>query len=325
MASSRPQLMWKKKCIFVFMKNFANRGHAIFPALVLSLFCTSPAHTQVDHSDEQTTPNAITDDSLKMAPLAFEKFLADSARMDSARQVQVERQINLNKEINALSRSALGEAVLEWHQCMDIEVSRAGRSIVQRFWFDDQLKDGPFIWHGDTTRNQEWLWFDTEQRRMATLFLNSNQGNYVSKKLAEMSGMMGNGTTVAKKRDGEWKIENEGEKITFTLTDNQGTYRLTLGEKDSNQAKAMINWLKLQPIEAVVLPAAVNKFPIETLQLSDYEDRAVYAFKLLSKEALDPAFSVDLSRLQINDPERNLNVIAREWAEKKKQGQDVRD
>jgi hypothetical protein len=46
---------------------------------------------------------------------------------------------------------------------------------------------------------------------------------------------------------------------------------------------------------------------------------------LLSKEALDPAFSVDLSRLQINDPERNLNVIAREWAEKKKQGQDVRD
>jgi hypothetical protein len=87
----------------------------------------------------------------------------------------------------------------------------------------------------------------------------------------------------------------------------------------------MINWLKLQPIEAVILPAAVNKFPIETLQLSDYEDRAVYAFKLLSKEALDPAFSVDLSRLQINDPERNLNVIAREWAEKKKQGQDVRD
>ena len=292
----------------------------MIPTLVLTfVFCTTPAHTQVEQLEERKIPETSSADSLTLPPLAFETFLADSARMDSARKVQAERQVNLNKEINALSQSALGEDILKWHHFMDIEVSRAGRSIVQRFWFDERLKEGPYIWLGDTIRNQEWLWFDNEQRRMATLFLNAKQGNYVSKKLAEMSGMMGNGTTVSKKREDEWKIEHAGEQVSYALSSTSGTYRLTLGKKDSNQARAMINWLKLQPIEALMLPAAVNKYPIETLELSDNEGRVIYAFTLLEKQALEPAFSIDLSTLQINDPERNLNVIAREWAEKKKQ------
>ena len=314
--------MREKSRIFVFMKTYATIGHVMISMLVISLLLWNcPAHAQVEPSVERKTTETNNDDSLTSPPLAFEKFLADSARMDSARKVQVERQVNLNKEINALSRSALGEEILEWHQSMDIEVSRAGRSIVQRFWFDDQLKEGPFIWFGDTTRNQEWLWFDAEQRRMATLFLNANQGNYVSKKLAEMSGMMGNGTTVAKKRADQWKVENTSGRLNYVLSSAQGTYRLTLGGKDSNQASAMINWLKLQPIEELILPAAANKFPVETLELTDNEGRVVYAFTLKNKQALEPAFRVDLSTLQINDPERDLNVIAREWAEKKRQEQ----
>jgi hypothetical protein len=302
------------------MKMYEAIGNVMIPTLVLTfVFCTTPAHSQVEQLEERKTPETSSADSLTLPPLAFETFLADSARMDSARKVQAERQVNLNKEINALSQSTLGEDILKWHHSMDIEVSRAGRSIVQRFWFDERLKEGPYIWLGDTIRNQEWLWFDNEQRRMATLFLNAKQGNYVSKKLAEMSGMMGNGTTVSKKREDEWKIEHAGKQVSYALSSTQGTYRLTLGEKDSNQAKAMINWLKLQPLEALMLPAAVNKYPIETLELSENEGRIIYAFTLLGKQALEPAFSIDLSTLQINDPERNLNVIAREWAEKKKQ------
>ncbi len=257
-------------------------------------------------------------DSVQLSPLSFEEFLADSLRMDSARKVQTERQANLRKELNALSRTTLGEEVLEWSHSIDVEVLRAGKTVAQRFWFDEKLNDGPFLWLGDTLRSEEWLWFDAEQRRMATLFLNSGQGNYISKRLAEMSKMMGNGTEIAPKKSDPWQFVKEGSESFYTLQTEQGEYRLTVGEKNPTQARAMVNWLKLQPIKGIELPAAVKKLPIQSLSLNDADGRTTYACKVLVKVDLDPKFAVDLSTMHVNDPERSLNVIAKEWAEKNK-------
>lgn len=268
-----------------------------------------PAHSESQESLQ---------DSAQTSPLSFEEFLADSLRMDSARKVQTERQANLRKELNAMSRTTLGEEELEWSHSMDIEVQRAGKTLVQRFWFDAKLENGPFLWLGDTLRSEEWLWFNAEQRRMATLFLNSGQGNYISKRLAEMSNMMGNGTEIAPKKSDPWQFENEGEASFYTLQTEQGEYRLTVGEKKPTQANATVNWLKLQPIKGIVLPAVVKKFPIQSLSLIDVDGRTTYAFKLLVKRDLEPTFTVDLSTMHVNDPERSLNVIAKEWAEKNK-------
>ncbi len=259
-----------------------------------------------------------SDQIVQLDSLTFERFLADSVRMDSARKTQMQRQEHLRRELDSLSRSDLGTSVLEWNHVMDIEVERAGSSMIQRFWFDPKLQEGPFIWHGDTLRNNEWLWFDPNQRRMATLFLNSNQGNYVSKRLAEMSGMMGNGTEIAKKKSSNWQKESDGETLRFTLQTAAGKYTLTLGPKNPVQAAAAVNWLKMQPIEGVLLPSAVKKSPIASLQLQDADERIVYSARVIAARYLDPAFSFDLSEIKINDPERNLNVIAKEWVEKNK-------
>ena len=263
------------------------------------------------HSERQES----LQDSVQTSPLSFEEFLADSLRMDSARKVQTERQANLRKELNAMSRTTLGEEVLEWSHSMDIEVQRAGKTLAQRFWFDAKLQNGPFLWLGDTLRSEEWLWFNAEQRRMATLFLNSGQGNYISKRLAEMSNMMGNGTEIAPKKSDPWQFEKEGEESFYTLQTEQGDYRITVGEKNPTQANATVNWLKLQPIKGIVLPAEVKKLPIQSLSLNDVDGRTTYAFKVLVKRDLEPTFTVDLSTMHVNDPERSLNVIAKEWAE----------
>jgi hypothetical protein len=74
----------------------------------------------------------------------------------------------------------------------------------------------------------------------------------------------------------------------------------------------------LQPIEGIMLPAAAKKLPIQSLSLSDANGRTTYAFKVLVNRDLDPKFEVDLSAIHVNDPERSLNVIAKEWAEKNK-------
>lgn len=301
------------------MKTLPNFGHLLTPAIAV-YFILLAAITQAQEKlapVNAETATAIAD-TLALSPLAFEAFLADSLQMDSARKVQKNRQANLRREINALSRTPLGSESLEWHQSMDIEVERAGRSVVQRFWFDDKLQEGPFIWFADTLRNDEWLWFDAEERRMATLFLNSNQGNYISRKLAEMSRMMGNGTEVAKKKASKWKVENKGEPLRYVLETEQGTYTLALGSKSISKATAMVNWLKLQPIEALTLPVDVKKRPIESLELRNSEGLLIYAFKIQNTRELEPAFTIDPSSIQINDPERSLNVIARERAEKKK-------
>ena len=291
---------------------------ALIPAVSICFMLFNEAAQAQNDVPVPSESQESLEDSLPSSPLSFEEFLADSLRMDSARKVQTERQANLRKELNALSRTTLGEDVLQWSHSMDIEVQRAGKTIAQRFWFDANLNDGPFLWLGDTLRSEEWLWFNAEQRRMATLFLNSGQGNYISKRLAEMSKMMGNGTEIAPKKSDPWQLEKEGATSFYTLQTEQGEYRLMVGEKNPTQASATVNWLKLQPIEGIMLPAAVKKLPIQSLSLSDSDGRTTYAFKVLVKRDLDPKFEVDLSTMHVNDPERSLNVIAKEWAEKNK-------
>jgi hypothetical protein len=242
--------------------------------------------------------------------------------MDSAKEAQAKRQASLRKELDSLSRSDLGTTNLEWNQSIDVEVERAGRSIVQRFWFDEKLAEGPYLWHGDTIRKEEWLWFDPVERRMATLFLNANQGNYISKRLAEMSGMMGNGTKTAKKKTSDWQSETDGDDVRYTRNAEDKNYSVVLGPKNPALATAVINWLRLQPIEGFVLPAAAKKMPFTSLLISDSEGRVTYAARLISVNELNEPMSLNLADIKINDPERNLNVIAKEWAEKKKESQD---
>jgi hypothetical protein len=62
--------------------------------------------------------------------------------------------------------------------------------------------------------------------------------------------------------------------------------------------------------------------PFTSLLISDSEGRVTYAARLISVNELNEPMSLNLADIKINDPERNLNVIAKEWAEKKKESQD---
>lgn len=314
MASTAAQLIFFKPYLCGMKMPTSTSTFSICSLAFASLLFAVEMNAQEDSSNEQTSSVADT--------LSFERFLADSVQMDSAKQAQAERQATLRKELDSLSRSDLGTTNLEWNQSIDVEVERAGRSIVQRFWFDEKLAEGPYLWHGDTVRKEEWLWFDPVERRMATLFLNSNQGNYISKRLAEMSGMMGNGTKTAKKKTSDWQSETDGDDVRYTRNAEDKNYSVVLGPKNPALATAVINWLRLQPIEGIVLPAAAKKMPFTSLMISDSEGRVTYAARLISVNELNEPMSLNLADIKINDPERNLNVIAKEWAEKKKESQD---
>lgn len=314
MASTAAQLIFFKPYLCAMKMPISTSTFSICSLAFASLLFAVEMNAQEDSSNEQTSSVADT--------LSFERFLADSVQMDSAKQAQAERQATLRKELDSLSRSDLGTTNLEWNQSIDVEVERAGRSIVQRFWFDEKLAEGPYLWHGDTVRKEEWLWFDPVERRMATLFLNANQGNYISKRLAEMSGMMGNGTKTAKKKTSDWQSETDGDDVRYTRNAEDKNYSVVLGPKNPALATAVINWLRLQPIEGIVLPAAAKKMPFTSLMISDSEGRVTYAARLISVNELNEPMSLNLADIKINDPERNLNVIAKEWAEKKKESQD---
>jgi hypothetical protein len=314
MASTAAQLIFFKPYLCGMKMPISTSTFSICSLAFASLLFAVEMNAQEDSSNEQTSSVADT--------LSFERFLADSVQMDSAKQAQAERQATLRKELDSLSRSDLGTTNLEWNQSIDVEVERAGRSIVQRFWFDEKLAEGPYLWHGDTIRKEEWLWFDPVERRMATLFLNANQGNYISKRLAEMSGMMGNGTKTAKKKTSDWQSETDGDDVRYTRNAEDKNYSVVLGPKNPALATAVINWLRLQPIEGFVLPAAAKKMPFTSLLISDSEGRVTYAARLISVNEHNEPMSLNLADIKINDPERNLNVIAKEWAEKKKESQD---
>ena len=314
MASTAAQLIFFKPYLCAMKMPISTSTFSICSLAFASLLFAVEMNAQEDSSNEQASSVADT--------LSFERFLADSVQMDSAKQAQAERQATLRKELDSLSRSDLGTTNLEWNQSIDVEVERAGRSIVQRFWFDEKLAEGPYLWHGDTVRKEEWLWFDPVERRMATLFLNANQGNYISKRLAEMSGMMGNGTKTAKKKTSDWQSETDGDDVRYTRNAEDKNYSVVLGPKNPALATAVINWLRLQPIEGIVLPAAAKKMPFTSLMISDSEGRVTYAARLISVNELNESMSLNLADIKINDPERNLNVIAKEWAEKKKESQD---
>jgi hypothetical protein len=282
MASTAAQLIFFKPYLCGMKMPISTSTFSICSLAFASLLFAVEMNAQEDSSNEQTSSVADT--------LSFERFLADSVQMDSAKQAQAERQATLRKELDSLSRSDLGTTNLEWNQSIDVEVERAGRSIVQRFWFDEKLAEGPYLWHGDTIRKEEWLWFDPVERRMATLFLNANQGNYISKRLAEMSGMMGNGTKTAKKKTSDWQSETDGDDVRYTRNAEDKNYSVVLGPKNPALATAVINWLRLQPIEGFVLPAAAKKLPIQSLSLiSDSPTgETTYACPVLINRAVRP-------------------------------------
>ena len=88
-------------------------------------------------------------------------------------------------------------------------------------------------------------------------------------------------------------------------------------EKDADQAQAVYEWMRLQPLESVDLPHAAQKYPIQALERTDAQGTA-FAFEVTGWEALEAALEVDASQLSIKDPERDLKTIAKEWAAEKK-------
>ena len=62
--------------------------------------------------------------------------------------------------------------------------------------------------------------------------------------------------------------------------------RLTLrSEKDADQAKAVYEWMRLQPLESVDLPHAARKFPIQSLERTDDKGTA-FTFTVTNWTAL---------------------------------------
>ena len=92
---------------------------ALIPAVSICFMLFNEAARAQNDVPVPSESQESLEDSLPSSPLSFEEFLADSLRMDSARKVQTERQANLRKELNALSRTTLGEDVLQWSHSMD--------------------------------------------------------------------------------------------------------------------------------------------------------------------------------------------------------------
>lgn len=253
--------------------------------------------------------------TLQVAPV--DSTAVDSTAVDSAKLERAAVHKKLQDEIAAMSRTVMGSDELSWKKCMTIEVVRAGKKTVQVFWFDEKMKNGPWIWQPNQARSEEWMWFDPETERFASVYLHLNSGTYIPTALAEKSGLTGNQTSVAEKKSSAWKLDSDEEFQAHWKNNESGT-SVELGEKDVELAEAIISWLRLQPHSGFILPHLAAKFPAMSLEQVDANGHQQYAFTIREVSTLEEPLTMDLNKITLHDPERNLNVIAKEWADKKK-------
>lgn len=243
----------------------------------------------------------------------------DTAVVDSARLAQMAIQAELSREVAALSHTNLGSEQLTWTHVAHFEVERAGRRQKQAFWNNPKAEDTPHLWQVINGPSDDVFYLDPVHGRAATINLHSLQGNFIPASIAAKAGFTGNKTQFLSKKSEAWKQVGSTDTTTvWTASIETGTLRLTLrAEKDADQAQAVFEWMRLQPLESVDLPHAAQKYPIQTLERTD-EKGAAFAFEVTGWEALDVPLEVDASQMSIKDPERDLKTIAKEWAAEKK-------
>ncbi len=241
------------------------------------------------------------------------------SKEDSIQQAHRETQQMLQTQLRNITRSPLGEGEMSWSHELEIEVTRGGRSLVQRFWFNPK-KDGPLAWVLDTIKTNEWLYFDPATNQLASLFIASQNGTMIPAAMATKMGLRGNQTGQAKKRKSPWKVISNDSLLTLGFEDDTKTMTVALGSKTLWQADGVNRWLSMQPVPGYTLPFESSKQPIVQFEQFNGAGHIQYAFRVLSMTELETPQSLSLDSMMLDNPERNLSVIAKEWAaEQKKQ------
>ena len=245
--------------------------------------------------------------------------VADTTVVDSARLAQMAIQAELSREVAALSRTNLGSEQLTWTHVAHFNLERAGRGQKQAFWNNPKATDTPHLWQVINGPSDDVFYLDPAQGRAATINLQSLQGNFIPASIAAKAGFTGNQSQFLSKKSDAWKQVGSTDSTTvWTASIEGGSLQLTLRtEKDADQAQAVYEWMRLQPLESVDLPHEAQKYPIQALERTDAQGTA-FAFEVTGWEALEAALEVDASQLSIKDPERDLKTIAKEWAAEKK-------
>lgn len=236
----------------------------------------------------------------------------DSLAADSLKAAHKVTQAMLQEHIKMLTRSPLGKETVEWSHVLEVKVTRGGRSNVQRFWFNPS-KDGPLIWLPDTAKQNNILWYHPNRDQLASLFPTNGTGTLIPTELALKMGLTGNSTATAKKRESTWTSEQMDSLEYCTMELPASTIHITLGPKNSWQADGVNRWLSMQPIPGYTLPTSSKKRPILSLNQKRDSGSSTYAFEVLQMNELQEPQVLDLSRIQVNDPNRDLQTIAKEW------------
>ena len=289
---------------------------ATFPLLagiLMALLC-SDATGQASVPDTSAATLTVSDTTAVQST-----EVANSAVVDSARLAQMAIQAELSREVAALSRTNLGSEQLTWTHVAHFNLERAGRGQKQAFWNNPKATDTPHLWQVINGPSDDVFYLDPAQGRAATINLQSLQGNFIPASIAAKAGFTGNQSQFLSKKSDAWKQVGSTDSTTvWTASIEGGSLQLTLRtEKDADQAQAVYEWMRLQPLESVDLPHAAQKYPIQALERTDAQGTA-FAFEVTGWEALEAALEVDASQLSIKDPERDLKTIAKEWAAEKK-------
>lgn len=241
-----------------------------------------------------------------------------SAKQDSIRTHQKEIQASIHEEFDKMTRFPLSEDTETWSHSMDIEVKRGGRTHIQRFWFNPK-KSNSLIWLPDTSRINEYLYYDSNTDRLASLFPENSSGTLIPSQMAIKMGLKGNSSEVSSKRLSKWEKQSSDSLLQFVLNEGASSAEIQLGEKSSWRADGMNKWLSMQPIPGILLPPSAAKQPIVFFEQTNAAGKALYSFRLIRSSALEDVFVLDLSKIQVNDPSKSLNVLAKEWADKNKE------
>ena len=285
----------------------------LFAGILMAHLCSNAA-AQVSVPDTSAATLGASDTTAVQAP-----EVADTAVVDSARLAQMAVQAELSREVAALSRTNLGSEQLTWTHLANFELERAGRGQKQAFWNNPKATDTPHLWQVINGPSDDVFYLDPAQGRAATINLQSLQGNFIPASIAAKAGFTGNQSQFLSKKSDAWKqVKGTDSTTVWTASIEGGSLQLTLRtEKDADQAKAIYEWMRLQPLESVDLPHAAQKYPIQALERTDVQGTA-FAFEVTGWAALETPLEVDASQLSIKDPERDLKTIAKEWAAERK-------
>lgn len=249
-----------------------------------------------------------------------DSLVTDSVPVDSARLERMAYQAELSKEIAAMSRTSLGTKTHAWPERATFETTQGGRTQLQWYWFNPKTKDAPHVWQMQNGATEDVFYLDQSTNRAATLNLTTLQGAFIPARIAEQAGFTGNATQFSPKKSPNWEATARTDtSSTWTFREGDTEIQAVLSnEKNGSRAMAAFNWLRLQPIEPCELPFTAEKYPLISLTKIAGNGQALLQIRVLEWTALETPLEVDATQLSINDPERDLRTIAREWTDEKK-------